>query len=84
MFPLLALATNICRSRFESTVSTPGSNDPIGTLWVIPAWLHDQIASQVDRFTVVHWTDVYRCDLDAVVSMDGCVDSMETFQRASA
>ena len=75
--PLLALATNACRSCFQSSASTFGSMDPIRTLRVVPAWLRDRITSQVGRFAVSRWADdfvVYSLDLERSVSTDGSND----------
>ena len=68
---------DICRSWFQPSTSTPGPNDPIGTLWVIPTWLCDWITSQVGRFTILRWADdfvVYSLDLERSASMDGSND----------
>ena len=77
--PLLVLATDACRSRFQSSASTFGSNDPIGTLRVVPAWLRDLIASQVGRFAVSHWADVCRCEFDSTALAPGSIEPIGAF-----
>ena len=44
--------------------------DPVGTLWIVSAWLRDQITSQVGRFASWRSIDVYRCDFDAAALSD--------------
>ena len=68
MEPLVSLlifwhSTDVCRLRFQPSASMPGSNDPVGTLQVVPAWLHDRIVSEVSPFVFWRLADVYSLDL---------------------
>ena len=75
--PFLAPLTNVCRSRFQSSALAFGSNDPVGTLQIISAWLRNWIASQVGHFAVLRWADnfvIYSLDLERSALTDGSND----------
>ena len=57
-----------------------GSVDTIGKLQIISAWLHNRIGSQVGRFTVLHWVDIYRLEFDSTALTHGSMDPIEMFQ----
>ena len=72
-------STDICRFNLDTSVSTPGSNDPIGTFQIVSRWLRNPIVSQVSHFDVLRLADlcsVYPLDLEPSVSMSWSNESI--------
>ena len=78
---------NVCRLRFDTAVSTPGSNNSVSTIWMVSGWLCELGMFQVSCFAVQRFADVYtldldvyRRDLDVAASTHGSNDPIQMFQ----
>ena len=67
------------RYNLHPAVSTPGSNDPIGSFWVVSAWLHDSTASQVSISVHFHPINVSRYNFDSTALTPGSNDPICTY-----
>ena len=67
VFPLFIVETldpDLYRSDLYFSTSTPGSNDPIGTIRVISGWLHCAGMFLVNCFVFLHLADFYSSELE--------------------
>ena len=78
---------NVCRSRFDTAASMPGSNNSVSTIWMVSGWLRESGTFQVSRFAVQRFADIYTLDLDvyrrnldAAASTAGPMDPTGTFR----
>ena len=67
------------RYDLQPATSTPGSNDPIGSFWVISVWLHDSAASQVSISVRFHPINISRYDFDSTTLTPGSNDPIGTY-----
>ena len=67
--PVGAETRSDSRFVFDAAMSTPGSNDPIATLWSVSEWLHHVGAYPVSRFVLLCWIDLYRFNFRSSASM---------------
>ena len=81
--PFLACSINIYRSRLQPSVSTPGSNDPVGMFQGASVWLCNMCMCEVSVSVHLHSINVCRCDFGPPTSMFGSMDPIEMFQGVS-
>ena len=72
-------STDVSRLRFHPSMSTPWSNDHVGTLGVIWEWLRGAGAYPVSVSICSCSTNVCRCGFDTAVSTPWSVDLPATF-----
>jgi len=61
-------STDVCRCDFDTSMSTPGSIDSIGTFRVVSVWLRGVCVSQVSCFVLLRFADLYSLDLEPSAS----------------
>ena len=52
------MSSNVSRSKFDTAMLMPGSNDPTGTFWNISVWLHCAGTFWVSHFVFLCYADI--------------------------
>ena len=79
LFTIYALGLEHYRYDLHPAVLMPGSNDPIGSFWVVSMWLRDSSESQVSISVHFHLINISRYDFDLTTLMPGSNDSVQAF-----